>query len=105
MKFASWITYAADAATVAELRPKHRAYLASLLAQGKLVLAGPFADGSGALFVYEAPDQDAAMHLVGQDPFFTGGVFAQVQTKPWTSVFCNPHALQPPLASAALASS
>ena len=34
MKFASWITYASDAATVAELRPQHRAYLAGLLAKG-----------------------------------------------------------------------
>ncbi|WP_213954377.1 MULTISPECIES: YciI family protein [unclassified Variovorax] len=105
MKFSCWITYAPDAATVAELRPRHRAYLASLLAQGELVLAGPFADGSGALFVYEAADEAAAMHLIGQDPFFTGGVFAQVLVKPWTAVFCNPSALQPALASAALASS
>ncbi|MEJ8850521.1 YciI family protein [Variovorax rhizosphaerae] len=105
MKFASWITYGGDAAKVAELRPQHRAYLARLLAQEQLVLAGPFADGTGGLFVYEAPDEAVAMRLVGEDPFFTGGVFAQVQMKPWNAVFCNADALQAPLACAAMASS
>jgi uncharacterized protein len=55
MKFANYIRYVEDRDAVAAIRPAHRAYLRGLLEGGQLAAAGPFDDGSGALFIYEAP--------------------------------------------------
>lgn len=92
MKFASFVRYHPDAARIAERRPAHRAYLAELHAQGRLLLAGPFTDDSGALFVHEAADAAEVAALVAADPF-ADGVFAEVQTRPWKPVFIGAAAL------------
>ena len=93
MKFASYIEYAADAAKIAALRPDHRAYLAELFKQGKLLAAGPFIDDSGALFIFDADSLDDVSNMVADDPFALGGVFASVITKPWKLVFINAETL------------
>ncbi len=54
MKFAAFVEYANEPERIAQFRPAHRAYLQDLLQRGRLVNAGPFAAGSGDLFVYEA---------------------------------------------------
>jgi hypothetical protein len=54
MKFAKYIEYVDDQDAIAAIRPTHRAYLAGLLERGQLAAAGPFDDGAGAVFVYEA---------------------------------------------------
>ncbi|MGH3488942.1 MAG: YciI family protein, partial [Actinopolymorphaceae bacterium] len=36
-----------------EVRPAHREYLASLREEGKLVSAGPWADDTGAMLLYD----------------------------------------------------
>src|SRR6266513_2119010 len=54
MKFAAIIEYLQDKAKIAEIRPVHRQYLASLKQKGQLAISGPFTDDSGALIVYEA---------------------------------------------------
>ena len=75
MRFAATIEYLQDTAVVEAHRPTHRAYLQQLLDQGKLFAAGPFADGSGALIVYEADTPEAAEELIQADPFHAAGVF------------------------------
>ncbi len=90
MKFAAFITYADDPARIAEMRPAHRAYLSTLLDEGKLAVAGPFTDGSGALLVYEAETAEAARALAHADPFSQAAVFKHVELRPWTPVFFNP---------------
>ena len=94
MKFVNYATYTADKAKIAAHRPQHREYLARLFEQGKLVSAGPFADDSGALFIYEVDSEKAAAELVATDPFSTSGVFAEHQLKPWKLVFMKPQAAQ-----------
>ena len=49
--------------------PAHREYLTRLLADGRLAACGPFADGSGALFIYEAASLAAAEEILAADPY------------------------------------
>jgi uncharacterized protein YciI len=89
MKFAAVIEYLQDKKTVERLRPLHRQYLASLKEKGQLAVSGPFADGSGALIVYEAESAEAAEALLMADPFHANGVFLRWQLRPWNTVIAN----------------
>jgi uncharacterized protein YciI len=56
-------------------RPAHRERLQELHRAGRLVMAGPFADDSGALLIFDVPDAAALDEVVAQDPYFrTPGV-------------------------------
>lgn len=96
MKFANYIHYVQDADAVAAIRPTHRAYLHGLLERGQLAAAGPFADGTGALFIYEVDTVDAARALAEADPYTLGGVIKQQTITPWVLVYSNPELLQQP---------
>jgi uncharacterized protein YciI len=87
MKYAASIEYLQDSAVVEAHRPAHRAYLTRLLEQGQLFASGPFADGSGALIIYEADSPEAAANLLESDPFHTAGVFLKWTLRPWKVVF------------------
>ena len=87
MKYVASIEYLQDATIVEAHRPAHRAYLTSLLDQGKLFASGPFADGSGALIIYEADSPEAAEGFLLADPFHAAGVFLRWQLRPWKVVF------------------
>jgi uncharacterized protein YciI len=89
MKFAAIIEYLQNKEKVSEVRPIHRQYLTSLKEQGKLVVAGPFTDDSGALIVYEAESKEAAEALLKADPFHANGIFLKWQLRPWKTVFAN----------------
>ena len=89
MKFAAVIEYLQDKDTVERLRPGHRQYLASLKEKGQLAISGPFADGSGALIVYEAESAAAAEALLKGDPFHANGVFLRWVMRPWNPVIAN----------------
>jgi uncharacterized protein len=93
MKIVNYARYVADHAKVSELRPKHRAYMAELIAEDKLVAGGPFTDGSGALFIYDADSVEAAEAIVAVDPYQTGGAFASYELKPWEVIKDNPRLL------------
>ena len=54
-----------------ELRPDHRRKLTELHAAGKLRLAGPWADESGALLVFDVPDEAAVRELLDDDPYYS----------------------------------
>lgn len=71
----------------AEVRPRHRAYLSDLLAAGKLRESGPYADQTGALFVYIADSADEARQLVAGDPYSHAGLVAGYRVREWTKVF------------------
>src|SRR5215470_4069022 len=90
MKFANYIRYVENQDAVAAIRSAHRAYLHGLLEVGQLAAAGPFADGSGALFIYEAGDIDTARGLAEVDPYTLGGVIKQQTITPWDLVYSNP---------------
>ena len=87
MRFATSIEYLQDANVVEAHRSAHRAYLTSLLENGQLYASGPYADGSGALIVYEADSPEAAEALLKADPFHTAGVFLHWEMRPWKVVF------------------
>ena len=86
MKFAAIIEYNPDKAKIAEARPAHRAYLTSLRDRGKLAVAGPFTDDSGALIVYEVASAEEARKLIEDDPFRQHGIFVRYTLKPWNPV-------------------
>ena len=94
MKYVSYVTYTTDKVKIAEYRPEHRGYLSRLFNQEKSVIAGPFADDSGALFIYEADSAEAASALIAEDPFSTNGVFQKFELKPWKLVFSNTELLR-----------
>ncbi len=75
----------------AELRPKfrsaHLANLRPLVQRGKVILAGPFTDGTGSLIVVDMESETEALAFAQSDPYVTGGVFERVEVKPFRKVF------------------
>ena len=83
-----------DAPDAKEKRPQHRPahlqHLEPLAQAGKVVLAGPFTDGSGSLIVVDAESRDAVWTMLAHDPYVTNGVFNRVEVKPFLQVFPKP---------------
>lgn len=94
MKYAAVIEYSQDAPKVDAARPAHRAYLAGLIEKNQLFASGPFADGYGALIIYEADSPEAVEALMKDDPFHAAGVFVRWIVRPWKMVFSNPNLMQ-----------
>ncbi|WP_158945344.1 YciI family protein [Granulicella sp. S190] len=89
MKFVNLCRYIDDLNRVAELRPAHRQYMARLDSENKLWAAGPYEDGTGALFIYEAVDLEAAEEIRQADPYFTGDVLASSELAAWSPALYN----------------
>lgn len=70
-----------------EVRPPHREYLAELKAAGKLVAAGPFADGTGALLVYEVADEAELRDILAKDPYTPANVYEIATLAEWQPLF------------------
>ena len=51
-----------------ELIEGHKRYLQSLLQSGRLLLSGPFAEGPGGAYLFQAADAAAAAAVVADDP-------------------------------------
>ncbi|MBI3961629.1 MAG: hypothetical protein HY335_02670 [Deinococcus sp.] len=66
-----------DAQRRSALREAHVGFLRQLKAQGVVILAGPYGDGSGGLIMLQAESLEAAQRLMAQDPFVLGGVARQ----------------------------
>ena len=84
--FAAWVTYINHEERI-KVRPTHRAYLAKLLAEGKLVASGPFTDETGALLVYQAENEAEVRQLMDADPNNSVGAFGEVTIREWNRVF------------------
>lgn len=67
-------TYTAEADAVAALRPAHLAWIEDLIADGVVIAAGRFTDGSGAGILGAGDDGDALLRTFDEDPYVTGGV-------------------------------
>jgi uncharacterized protein YciI len=85
-KFAAILTYSSDNEKRQAVRPTHRDYLRSLAADGRLLHAGPWADDSGSLIVYEAESLDAAKAILAADPFTTEGIVTDSVIREWNRV-------------------
>jgi uncharacterized protein YciI len=68
------------------VRPAHLENLRPLVAAGKVIVGGPFADGSGSLIVADFDDEDAARTFAQNDPYMLEGVFERVEVKPFRKV-------------------
>jgi uncharacterized protein YciI len=56
-------------------RPAHRQRLVALHEDGRVRMAGPLADDSGAVIVYDVADRAELDRLLAEDPYFaTPGV-------------------------------
>jgi uncharacterized protein YciI len=90
MKVVNYATYTSVQEKIAALRPAHREYLTRLHADGRLVACGPFADGGGALFIYEVGSLADAKEIVAADPYELGGVFTRCRLSSWEITKANP---------------
>jgi uncharacterized protein YciI len=68
------------------VRPAHRDYLRALHAEGRLVSAGPWADDSGALLVYDCPDEAAVRQILAADPYIVADVVSIRSLREWTPI-------------------
>ena len=96
MRFVNVLFYVDDADAVAATRPVHRAYMASLLEQGKLAAGGPFEDLTGALFIYEADSAEEAERFASDDPYTVAGLIKEHTIRPWHLVYSDPSLLKQP---------
>ena len=68
------------------VRPAHLENLRPLVEQGRVIVGGPFTDGSGSLMVVEMESEAAAMEFARTDPYTREGVFERVEVKPFRKV-------------------
>ena len=82
----SWFVYfymmKSDDEAVRRTAPRHAAYWNELMLAG--YTGGPFADRSGGLIMFIAPDSDQARRLVDGDPFRSGQLLEQMWLKEWS---------------------
>jgi uncharacterized protein YciI len=91
VKIVNHVSYIGDAKKVASVRPAHRAFMSNLGEQGRLVAGGPLTDGSGAIFIYEADNLDAAEAIFAKDPYTLAGVVASHTMQAWEIVSVYPN--------------
>ncbi|MCS7142785.1 MAG: YciI family protein [Aigarchaeota archaeon] len=53
----------------AKYRDDHYKYIDKLAKEGKILMAGPFVDGSGGLIVLSVASKEEAEALISQDPY------------------------------------
>jgi len=69
---------------------EHAAFVDRLFEQGRVVMAGPYADYSRALVIIEARDPREASALFDADPWTTAGILVEGKVIEWT-VFLDAH--------------
>lgn len=60
----------------AEVRSRHREFLAELAARGTVAVAGPLADGTGGILLCQAEDEAALYEILNRDPYHLEGALA-----------------------------
>jgi len=69
-----------------KVRPAHREYLKSLHQQGKLEFAGPWADDTGALLIYQVADENELDEILAADPYTPENVVEIILRRQWTPI-------------------
>lgn len=86
--FAAHYSYHPDFAALRdERRPAHRAWLLEQHKAGRVLMVGAYPDGSGALLVVTADDQDTAHALLSHDPFAVAGAIASTDLREWNCLY------------------
>jgi len=88
--YVNYAKYVPDRSHLERVRLAHRSYARTIRADGKLIMAGPFADDSGALLIYRAQSKDEAMALILEDPYHAEGVFETCALSEWRMFGLNP---------------
>ena len=82
--FAVEYVYDADSSELRnEHRPAHREWLQRLADEGRVLSAGAFEDGAGALLLVAAADEAGLHELLKEDPFATVGAISGMKTTAW----------------------
>jgi uncharacterized protein YciI len=66
-------------------RSAHRERLARLHAEGRLLIAGPWEDDSGALLVFRA-DEDGMREILAADPYYATPGVTVVSCRHWRPI-------------------
>jgi uncharacterized protein YciI len=81
--YVNYAKYVSDHARIERVRPVHRAYAKSIREKGVQIMAGPFADDSGALLIYRTHSKEEAMALILDDPYYAEGVYEATTLSEW----------------------
>jgi uncharacterized protein len=68
-----------------QARAQHRDRLDHLHAQGDLLLAGPWADDTGALLIFSA-GHDRVQQIINDDPYYTTPGVTVLAVREWTPI-------------------
>jgi uncharacterized protein len=71
-------------------RPAHRALLAGLHERGVVPMAGPLADDSGAVIVFDLPDEEAVRQRLAADPYFVTPGVTVISVREWMPFITAP---------------
>ncbi|MEV0224781.1 YciI family protein [Streptomyces sp. NPDC050704] len=67
-------------------RPAHREKLTGLHEKGIVRMAGPLADESGAVLVFDVPDRASLDELLADDPYFATAGVTVAQVREWQPI-------------------
>ncbi|GGM47204.1 hypothetical protein GCM10012275_17870 [Longimycelium tulufanense] len=65
------------------VRPAHREYCRQLAERGILLAAGPWADDTGSMLVYQVADADELRQVIDADPYTKAGVIERTTVREW----------------------
>lgn len=68
------------------VRPAHREYLAELAAARKLAVAGPWANDTGALLIFDIADRAELDQILDADPYTPAKVIAETRIREWSAI-------------------
>jgi len=68
------------------VRPAHLENLQPLVEAGRVIVGGPFTDGSGSLMVVDFENDAQAKAFANSDPYVKQGVFERVEIRPFRKV-------------------
>ena len=92
--YVSYVKFVSDSARVDRVKAAHQSYAQAIKANGGLIMAGPFADDSGAMFIYRARSKDEALALVKSDPYHAEGVLESYALSEWRMFGLNASLIQ-----------
>jgi len=67
---------------------EHAQFIDRLFEAGKILLAGPFDDGSGALLIVAVENEEAAQTFFDDDPWTIQNILGKGEVKAW-QIFLN----------------
>ncbi|WP_433552841.1 YciI family protein [Micromonospora zamorensis] len=67
-------------------RPAHRQRLQALRQEGRLVMAGPFPDDSGALLIFDVPDAEALAATLAEDAYYRTPGVTIISQREWSPI-------------------